>query len=168
MKPAEPAQEIKVQQRGRRVGGEKYCEDCGAAKPTMGDPRTNSNPDARDGVRRWCERCCTYLNQRPGAAPTHPFTEGWTYSLKNFKPYGTDSVGKETAWPKNGWTCEFTSNLTLLVIFWLDFDSLLAITLQTRTPRRCRAQTRGRPSSKRTSPSHQPAGSTRTPSPPRI
>ena len=102
---AAPAKEIKVQQRGQRVGGEKaYCEDCGTAKATMGDPRTNSSPEARDGVRRWCERCCTYLNQRPGAAPTDPFAAGWTYSRKIFKPYGAQFASKETDWPKNGWT----------------------------------------------------------------
>jgi hypothetical protein len=96
--------EIKVAQRGRRVGGELYCEDCGANKPTMGDPRTNSQPDSRDGVRRWCVRCCEYLNRRPDAQPTHPFSDGWTYGLEKFKPYGSNVAEKPTAWPKNGWT----------------------------------------------------------------
>ena len=96
--------EIEVSQRGTRVGGDLYCEDCGANKPTMGDPRTNSQPDARDGVRRWCVRCCEYLDRRPDAQPTHPFSDGWTYGLSKFKPYGADAAQKETAWPKNGWT----------------------------------------------------------------
>ncbi len=98
------AREIKVSQRGRRVNGDLYCEDCGTNKPTMGDSRTNSRPEARDGVHRWCVRCCQYLDKRPDAVPTHPFSDGWTYGLSKFKPYGTVTAQKTTAWPKNGWT----------------------------------------------------------------
>lgn len=98
------AREIEVSQRGRRVGSDLYCEDCGTNKPTMGDSRTNSQPNSRDGVRRWCVRCCEHLDQRPAAVPTHPFSDGWTYGLSKFKPYGTAAAHKPTAWPKNGWT----------------------------------------------------------------
>lgn len=96
--------EIKVSQRGARVGGDLYCEDCGANKPTMGDTRTNSRRDARDGVRRWCERCCDRFGQRPDAGATHPFRDGWTYGLGKFAAYGTQQAEKPTAWPQNGWT----------------------------------------------------------------
>ena len=70
-----PVQPVVVSQHGERLGIPKHvCEDCKLLRPVFGEEGTTEWRNSR-----WCEDCAK--RSHPRAVPTHPFAEGWTYSV---------------------------------------------------------------------------------------
>ena len=86
-----PTKPVVVSQHGQRLGVPKHvCEDCNMMRPVFGDEGTTEWRNSR-----WCEDCAK--RNHPAAVPTHPFAEGWTYSVND----GGDTAKMRVHWSWN-------------------------------------------------------------------
>jgi hypothetical protein len=86
-----PVKPVEVSQHGERLGIPKHvCEDCKLLRPVFGVEGTTEWRNSR-----WCEDCAK--RSHPNAVPTHPFAEGWTYSVNG----AGGTAGTRTHWSWN-------------------------------------------------------------------